>query len=445
MRKTLVLGIDALDYRLLRRLLKQGCLPSFSALMKRGAWGRLKTLDPTLSGPIWTTIATGTLPKNHGIRNQVCYFEDGQIVEIPNDKACPQTQQDENLWPRSVSAGDAQGQRNRPHGGRLQNDSLLYPVSRELRKRKAIWNILSLARKKSCVINWWATWPAEPISGIMITNVFSYGALFKKNKGYVYPGRILTTLNEILAERDILRLTDREILSIFPELRGRKEQLNRFKNAFEEDGVALSTLKLSYLHDKYNLAILEHYLQKRRDIDLFMLCLSSLDTFSHLLWGNYIFNDGDDDAPFPFKSAIHNYYKHLDGRLGQLMRLLPKDHNLIVLSDHGIRKSKGWPPGEHVKGPDGTVIVAGEGVRRGARIKGMAAQDITPLILNFCRMPQAEDMDGALVASFRESPGDFGFVRSYEDGKPQDEQKRPSLPGKQRKAIIKRLKTLGYL
>jgi predicted AlkP superfamily pyrophosphatase or phosphodiesterase len=50
-----------------------GSLPGFARLMRRGASGPLATLRPTEGPPLWTTIVTGLLPRDHGVKSFATY------------------------------------------------------------------------------------------------------------------------------------------------------------------------------------------------------------------------------------------------------------------------------------------------------------------------------------------------------------------------------------
>ena len=47
--------------------MSEGKLPNFARLRQEGAYGRLQSSPPLLSPVIWTTIATGKTPDQHGI------------------------------------------------------------------------------------------------------------------------------------------------------------------------------------------------------------------------------------------------------------------------------------------------------------------------------------------------------------------------------------------
>src|SRR5262249_5905138 len=118
----LLIGIDSADWDLADPLIKSGALPHLGQLRDRGAWGPLRSMKPTLSPILWTTIATGRRPEDHGI-----------IDFLMKDPAS---------------------------GAEV-------PISRTLRRVKALWNIASDLSIPNTTIGWWATWPAEQVTGAM--------------------------------------------------------------------------------------------------------------------------------------------------------------------------------------------------------------------------------------------------------------------------------------
>src|SRR5690349_7933756 len=65
--RVVVLGLDGMDPDAVDLLMGEGKLPNFARLRQEGAYGRLESSLPLLSPVIWTTIATGKPPDEHGI------------------------------------------------------------------------------------------------------------------------------------------------------------------------------------------------------------------------------------------------------------------------------------------------------------------------------------------------------------------------------------------
>jgi len=67
MKKVFVVGIDALNPKLLLKLVKDGELPNFKRLMEIGGFSKALSALPAQTPENWTSIATGAWPGTHGI------------------------------------------------------------------------------------------------------------------------------------------------------------------------------------------------------------------------------------------------------------------------------------------------------------------------------------------------------------------------------------------
>ncbi|MCI0692995.1 alkaline phosphatase family protein [candidate division KSB1 bacterium] len=65
--KILLIGIDGATWRIIEPLFQQGKLPSLQRLVQTGSAGILKSIEPMVSPTIWTSIASGKLPEKHGV------------------------------------------------------------------------------------------------------------------------------------------------------------------------------------------------------------------------------------------------------------------------------------------------------------------------------------------------------------------------------------------
>ena len=69
-KKIMVLGIDGMDPRFTKYLMDKGELPAIAEYVKRGACREdlvMLGAQPTITPPMWTTLATGAYPSTHGI------------------------------------------------------------------------------------------------------------------------------------------------------------------------------------------------------------------------------------------------------------------------------------------------------------------------------------------------------------------------------------------
>lgn len=72
--KLFVMGIDGMDPRFASYMLEKGLMPNLQTLINRGACRKdlvMLGAVPTITPPMWTTMATGAYPSTHGI---TCYF-----------------------------------------------------------------------------------------------------------------------------------------------------------------------------------------------------------------------------------------------------------------------------------------------------------------------------------------------------------------------------------
>lgn len=104
--KIIVLGIDGMDPKLTRKFVDEGKMPNTQNLIKRGAQRHdliMLGAQPTVTPPMWTTLATGAYPMTHGI---TCFWKQtpGRIdmVEYNLDSRYCEAEQ---LWNVFAEAG----------------------------------------------------------------------------------------------------------------------------------------------------------------------------------------------------------------------------------------------------------------------------------------------------------------------------------------------------
>ena len=126
--KVLLIGVDAGEWDVLGPLLDQGRAPNFARMRDQGVSGKIRTLEPLTKSPIiWASIATGKVPKKHGVLD---FF---------------------------VKEGQKERQAARAKGDSAKADPM---VTSNLWRARPIWDILGSVGKKVSVVGWWTTWPA---------------------------------------------------------------------------------------------------------------------------------------------------------------------------------------------------------------------------------------------------------------------------------------------
>ncbi len=66
-KRTLIIGLDGATFDIIKPMVADGKLPTFTKLMKEGAWGPLRSTIPPLTPPAWTSFMTGKNPGKHGV------------------------------------------------------------------------------------------------------------------------------------------------------------------------------------------------------------------------------------------------------------------------------------------------------------------------------------------------------------------------------------------
>jgi len=384
--KVVLVGVDGMDMDHLRRFVERGRMPNLERLMKEGASGKLLTLFPALSPRIWTTIATGVLPRHHGIVNMVMKSpETGQVVLLDASE----------------------------------------------RKFPALWDMASAFGLNALVVNYWTTWPAEKINGVMISDLVPFALRGKTDeKGKLQrlaypPGMFEKVFPYIRKESEIPPSVLRRFLNAFDDeilemenkgnMRGMKGHIGLLRTALAAD---LFTVE----------AGLELY--RERDPDLFIIYFKGLDLVCHRFWKYYHPEKFEGIAERELrvaKDVIPRYYEFVDEMVGRLLEEIPKDTWLMVVSDHGFAADPDNPTrsGTHFKHVRYSAIIArGPVIEPATGIKpaflperfpttGCRVTDVTPTILYWLGLPLAENFVGkpcsCLVEGMKRPPSIPGY------------------------------------
>ncbi len=98
--KSLILGLDGGTWDVLLPLIDLGVMPNLGRLVERGARGILTSCFPPITGPAWTTFATGKNPGHHG------FFDWGVLDRQYNLRMWSNAEvPDQTLWSRLSDAG----------------------------------------------------------------------------------------------------------------------------------------------------------------------------------------------------------------------------------------------------------------------------------------------------------------------------------------------------
>lgn len=406
--RVIVLGLDGMEPTVVDRMIDEGALPNFRRLRDQGASGLLRSSKPLLSPIIWTTLATGKTPDAHGI---------GHFVATN-----PQT------------------------GKQL-------PVTSRMRRVKALWNVLSEHERSVAVVGWWATWPAEPVRGAVVSDHTCYHFLFPDGAagaadpaGVMHPPELMDRLRPLIRRPDDLGPDD-----VAPFVRVAPDELAKPFD-FADD--------LS--HFKWALATAETHrdigldLWRRDRPDVLLVYIEGTDSVSHLF--GHLFRAhglaGELAAQQArYGKAVEAMYRWADDVVGRYLDAMDDDTTLIVLSDHGF--TLGELPddpsttrdlrrvSEHWHRLDGILYLYGRDVRSGARIDGATLVDVAPTVLALSGIAPARDMPGRVLAAALDVPDGPRTVATFETGTATADAPVPA-PAVDA-AVVEHLKSLGYL
>ncbi|MFQ5669796.1 MAG: alkaline phosphatase family protein [Acidobacteriota bacterium] len=380
--RLLLIGLDGAAWDEMLPLLRAGDLPHLEALMRAGTAARLTTMAPALSPVIWTTIATGKLPAQHGIT--------GFLAREPET------------------------------GERV-------PVTSNLRRARALWGILGEAGIQVGVVGWWATWPAEEVNGWMISPYAAPGQTTWKGSVYVDGRRDQTWPRGYLSEvaDDIqagVGQAERDFEDLFPVPAGM--EFPDYLRAYLKD------TRWVHVSDTIFVRLGARVLRDHRPRFMAVylggvdVCGHRFRRFAHPGQGGWTATDPQIRV---FGPALANYYRWTDQAVGELVAAAPRGTTVMVVSDHGMQAApvKRHPPtpwnlfpqeisGGHVGGPDGIFILSGPGAGRnfdpgwwdhGAGLPRLGTTqvpgvvDITPTVLHFFGLPVGRDMKGSVLSS----------------------------------------------
>jgi tetratricopeptide (TPR) repeat protein len=375
--KVLFVGLDGADWQLLDRYVAEGRMPNLAALIREGRPGVLTTQHPPLSPLVWTTMMTGVGPLRHGILDFTRFH--------------PQT-------------------------GRRE------PIPGTERRVPAIWNMASAHGRSVAVFGLWATWPAEPVHGLMVSDrLYS----FQTDQRQAPAGVVWPPEREAWA-RDALQRAEREVDCA--ELRRwlpwlDAAQCGRILAQPDPWAHPVSALRRVLIETRVYDGLATEWLQREQP-DLGIVYLQGTDAIGHVY------------APYapPRQPAIPEqefdrysevparYYAHVDGLLGRYRELAAASGaTLLLASDHGFLWGEGRPAqfatftaatAGRWHRDEGVSVLWGPGVQpaaAGVRDRGSVLQ-VCATLLALLGLPPGRGLEGpplAGVAAAEVEPTDY--------------------------------------
>lgn len=176
---------------------------------------------------------------------------------------------------------------------------------------KRVWDLLSDAGRDVVVLGVPQTYPPTPVRGYLVSCFLTPST----ESEYTYPSslkqEIASAVGEYILDVDNFRSEDKD------------EILHRIYTMTER---------------RFQLA--EHLL-RTKPWDFFMVVEMGPDRIHHGFWKYHDPTHPKHQPGNPYQHAIRDYYRYLDGCLGQLLRHVPEDAAVLVVSDHGAKGMQG--------------------------------------------------------------------------------------------------------
>ena len=380
-------------------LLDAGLLPNFERLVNQGVVGKIASLQPAVSPLVWNSIATGVRPSRHGVLGYLHPSASGAV----------------------------------PSGGWH-------------RKAAPFWEVCSDAGLRTHVVNW-PTYPAEPITGTFVSEVFTrFGegedSAYRSLPRALFPRELNTglapALNPALAS-----------LRIDPRLLGHEELLPFVPHAAQVDqdrdpALAILASRLADAASAHAMAtaVLED------DWQVAAVCYDLLDRLGHSFMRFHPPRMSVSSRSFDlYRGVMDQAYQFCDQMLGRLVELAGPQTTVIVFSDHGFRTANQRPP-KASKGradeswlrPSGILAISGPTTHRDRWVWGGSLLDLCPTLYSLFGLPW-EGLDGKPL-------GDAFASKPVANDALSSQPKRPALdlPDKNEVTVLGRhLHEDGYL
>jgi predicted AlkP superfamily phosphohydrolase/phosphomutase len=371
--QVVVIGVNGMEWDIIRPLLLRGELHNLATVIQRGVYGKLKTLSAPTCPKIYSAIATSTPPEDNGIT--------GFLVAEKT-------------------------------------------ASTAMLKREPLWSILSKHHVTVGMANVPATFPVMPVNGYMISGMLTRGKncedgilcspkLSEVSGGEaVYPSSMAAELERNVGDFwiDCSRMPSAE------ELGG------------NEAAVIDSWLQQVSQIRATQTKLFEYLLSSHRT-DFTMFAQSCEDRVGHWLYPIQPYNAGYDSKLHGVRvNAFPDQYRAFDQVLGKILRHIDANTYVFIISDHGIKPLREFEEAgrphhaahghggntpiiahhDFEDGDDvpGMFIAAGPTIKRDVRLMGFAVSvfDIAPTILHLYGIRQPTQMKGHVLKEIFEIP-----------------------------------------
>lgn len=432
--RVVLVTVDGLSRAMAEEMMRRGELEAISALVRSGPALAFEPVNPSVPPSMWTTVATGRLPEEHGITT----FTYPRLVgtAVPLD-----------VPPDTVGLGEVlnvvmpwlQLARKSPVSGRFNPE-------------RSLWDVFSLKDVRVGVVNYWLTWPATRVSGVVASDR-TYFKLVETGfdaggapKGRFEGGHYATYPEELLVEclesaRHPDTIDPKAVAASFGDAEDPR-------TARREEALRWSMGVDSWAAD-FAAARLEEASERESPYGFFAVSLYGLDALRNALADIRAEGAAAGEEPFESQAVavgmVSAYARYLDSLVRKIRDAAGDGRDVVFVLATSPGKS-GESGGEGSS--DGLLALSGHVLAapsRGAPPFALRARavDVAPTLLYLMGFPTSREMPGRILEeilppnAFLERPPDV--IGTY------GRRARGELHGIENESDIGRLQVLGYV
>jgi predicted AlkP superfamily phosphohydrolase/phosphomutase/Tfp pilus assembly protein PilF len=360
--KVLLVGWSGADWRWTKPLLESGQMPALEGLVNRGVMGEMATLVPTISPMLWTSVATGSRPFEHGVHGAL----------MPEEGA---------------------------HGIR--------PTWSSDWKQKALWQILGENGLKSNVVGWPATHPAQEIAGVIVSEAFARptSAQLKPwpflNRS-IAPSRVCGALREMHVSPEEIGA---DVLSLFVSKLGGIDQTR---------DRSLAKLAI-HLAEAFSIQAAVTWLMEHEPWDFTAVHFPTIEYICRdFMCYHPPRSESISERMFEiYQDVVSSAYRLHDLMLARLLQLAGPETTVMLVSGHGYTKrvplSQDSPAArtvewENFHRPRGMFVMGGPLIRRDELAFRAHLLQVAPTVLALFGLTAPQFEAGRIEEAFMECP-----------------------------------------
>lgn len=339
--KIVVVGVDGLDWFLMRQFIEDGSLPAISSFLRRGITGEIAADLPPVPETGWTVLARG----------------------------------------RDLSE---------PERARLSSGGRLFGLAPELAE------LVARSGGKALSVGWPASWPVEGSSSMVVAPYRQDASIHETAlPAAIVAGDALSSSSDA---------ADRVAAAIARTEGGCEEEFRRrIFDGDSSDGwdEHLLAARWAFLSDLTTIEVAAGLLADEEP-DLTMVCFGGMDAVTHrflVSTAPSFFPERPPDHEL-YETVLRNYFVFIDSCIERLRRLTDENDTVfIICSAYGTHPSVDVPTisAAHTNGPPGVLILRGPDVPRRQQALSLSGVDLGPTVLALLGVEIPLDMDGRVL------------------------------------------------